>query len=125
MRPGRHPGRGPLTSSSASDSSSRPMDGQPRGCRHRHKDLRRDANAAAWGYVTLRFDYAMVVHDWGPSKQPSWLSSGSVGTGPDVTVSEIFAATPCCGIRNPRVGEDVRHHRRGRESVARAQQVAG
>jgi len=31
---------------------------------HRHKDLVRDANAAAWGYVTLRFDYAMIVHDW-------------------------------------------------------------
>jgi very-short-patch-repair endonuclease len=31
---------------------------------HRHKDLVRDANAAAWGFVTLRFDYAMVVHDW-------------------------------------------------------------
>ena len=31
---------------------------------HRHKDLLRDANAAAWGYITLRFDYAMVVHDW-------------------------------------------------------------
>lgn len=31
---------------------------------HRHKDLVRDANAAAWGHVTLRFDYAMVVHDW-------------------------------------------------------------
>jgi len=30
----------------------------------RHKDLTRDANAAAWGYVTLRFDYALVVHDW-------------------------------------------------------------
>ncbi|WP_460772247.1 DUF559 domain-containing protein [Microbacterium sp. GXF7504] len=30
----------------------------------RHKDLARDANAAAWGYVTLRFDYALVVHDW-------------------------------------------------------------
>lgn len=30
----------------------------------RHKDLVRDANAAAWGYVTLRFDYALVVHDW-------------------------------------------------------------
>lgn len=30
----------------------------------RHKDLVRDANAAIWGYVTLRFDYAMVVHDW-------------------------------------------------------------
>ncbi len=31
---------------------------------HRHKDLVRDANAAAWGYVTLRFDYALVIHDW-------------------------------------------------------------
>ncbi|WP_245619576.1 DUF559 domain-containing protein [Microbacterium trichothecenolyticum] len=31
---------------------------------HRHKDLVRDANAAAWGFVTLRFDYALVVHDW-------------------------------------------------------------
>lgn len=31
---------------------------------HRLKDLRRDAHAAAWGYITLRFDYAMVVHDW-------------------------------------------------------------
>ncbi len=30
----------------------------------RHKDLSRDAHAAMWGYVTLRFDYAMVVHDW-------------------------------------------------------------
>ncbi len=34
------------------------------GDSHRHKDLVRDANAATWGYVTLRFDYAMVVHDW-------------------------------------------------------------
>lgn len=31
---------------------------------NRHRDLVRDANAAAWGFVTLRFDYAMVVHDW-------------------------------------------------------------
>jgi len=31
---------------------------------HRHKDLVRDANAATWGYITLRFDYAQVVHDW-------------------------------------------------------------
>lgn len=30
----------------------------------RHKDLVRDANAAAWGHPTLRFDYAMIVHDW-------------------------------------------------------------
>ena len=31
---------------------------------HRHKDLVRDAHAASWGYITLRFDYAMIVHDW-------------------------------------------------------------
>jgi very-short-patch-repair endonuclease len=30
----------------------------------RHADLRRDAAASALGYETLRFDYAMVVHDW-------------------------------------------------------------
>ncbi len=30
----------------------------------RHKDLLRDAHAAASGYETLRFDYAMVVHQW-------------------------------------------------------------
>lgn len=34
------------------------------GASLRHKDLVRDANAAMWGYVTLRFDYAMVLHDW-------------------------------------------------------------
>lgn len=30
----------------------------------RHKDLVRDAHAAVWGYTTLRFDYALVIHDW-------------------------------------------------------------
>lgn len=30
----------------------------------RHADLRRDAAASALGYETLRFDYAMIVHDW-------------------------------------------------------------
>jgi len=30
----------------------------------RHKDLLRDAHAALWDYETLRFDYAMIVHDW-------------------------------------------------------------
>jgi very-short-patch-repair endonuclease len=30
----------------------------------RHKDLVRDATAAALGYETLRFDYALIVHDW-------------------------------------------------------------
>jgi very-short-patch-repair endonuclease len=30
----------------------------------RHKDLMRDAAAAAAGYETLRFDYAMVIHNW-------------------------------------------------------------
>lgn len=30
----------------------------------RHKDLVRDAQAALWDLHTLRFDYAMVIHDW-------------------------------------------------------------
>lgn len=34
------------------------------GASKRHKDLRRDANSAMWGLMTLRFDYALVVHDW-------------------------------------------------------------
>jgi len=31
---------------------------------HRHRDLLRDAEASRQGYETLRFDYAMIVHDW-------------------------------------------------------------
>ncbi|WP_243842147.1 endonuclease domain-containing protein [Microbacterium hydrocarbonoxydans] len=34
------------------------------GASHRHRDLVRDATAASWGHVSLRFDYAMVLHDW-------------------------------------------------------------
>lgn len=34
------------------------------GAERRHNDLMRDAAASARGYETLRFDYAMVVHDW-------------------------------------------------------------
>lgn len=30
----------------------------------RHKDLRRDAVAASLGYRVLRFDYALVIHNW-------------------------------------------------------------
>lgn len=42
------------------------VDGKPNhvGASKRHKDLMRDAVAAAHGLDTLRFDYAMVVHDW-------------------------------------------------------------
>lgn len=32
--------------------------------KERSKDLYRDAAASALGYVTLRFTYAMIVHDW-------------------------------------------------------------
>lgn len=35
----------------------------------RHKDLMRDAVAAAHGFDTLRFDYAMVVHEWAVVEQ--------------------------------------------------------
>lgn len=34
------------------------------GASHRHRDLVRDATAATWGHVSLRFDYAMVLYDW-------------------------------------------------------------
>ena len=38
--------------------------GKHEGASDRHKDLVRDAVAAAHGFDTLRFDYALVVHDW-------------------------------------------------------------
>lgn len=34
------------------------------GSPQRHRDLRRDAVASRLGYETLRFDYALIVHDW-------------------------------------------------------------
>lgn len=34
------------------------------GSDRRHRDLMRDAAASALGFETLRFDYAMVVHEW-------------------------------------------------------------
>jgi very-short-patch-repair endonuclease len=34
------------------------------GPSERHRDLTRDAAAAALGFDTLRFDYAMIVHEW-------------------------------------------------------------
>lgn len=34
------------------------------GASLRHRDLMRDARTAALGYDTLRFDYAMVIHEW-------------------------------------------------------------
>lgn len=34
------------------------------GSSERHRDLRRDAEASRLGYETLRFDYAMIIHDW-------------------------------------------------------------
>ncbi|MDR5701029.1 type IV toxin-antitoxin system AbiEi family antitoxin domain-containing protein [Agromyces aerolatus] len=44
----------------------------------RHKDLVRDAAAAALGFDTLRFDYAMVVHDW-PSVLAAILAKVDAG----------------------------------------------
>ena len=34
------------------------------GRTHRHRDLQRHAAASRLGYETLRFDYAMIVHEW-------------------------------------------------------------
>lgn len=44
----------------------------------RHKDLVRDANAAALGYETLRFDYALIVHDW-PTVEAAILAKVAAG----------------------------------------------
>lgn len=44
----------------------------------RHKDLRRDAAAAQRGYETLRFDYALIVHDW-PRVEAAILSKIKAG----------------------------------------------
>ncbi|MGH3703635.1 MAG: DUF559 domain-containing protein [Agromyces sp.] len=38
--------------------------GHADGAASRHKDLVRDAVASTFGLEALRFDYAMVVHDW-------------------------------------------------------------
>lgn len=40
----------------------------------RHKDLVRDARAAAAGYERLRFDYALIIHDW-PTVQAAILAT--------------------------------------------------
>lgn len=34
------------------------------GRSERHRDLSRDAAASRLGYETLRFDYAMIIHEW-------------------------------------------------------------
>ena len=34
------------------------------GPSRRHRDLMRDSAASALGYESLRFDYAMIIHDW-------------------------------------------------------------
>ena len=39
-------------------------DGATHGGDHRHVDLVRDAVAMSLGFVTLRFDSAMILHDW-------------------------------------------------------------
>ena len=39
-------------------------DGATHGGDHRHGDLVRDAVAMSLGFVTLRFDSAMILHDW-------------------------------------------------------------
>jgi very-short-patch-repair endonuclease len=39
-------------------------DGASHGGDHRHSDLVRDAVAMSLGFVTLRFDSAMILHEW-------------------------------------------------------------
>lgn len=39
-------------------------DGKTHDGEARHRDRMRDALATALGFVTLRFDYALIIHDW-------------------------------------------------------------
>jgi len=39
-------------------------DGETHGGSNRHRDLVRDAIAMALGFSTLRFDTALILHDW-------------------------------------------------------------
>ncbi|WP_159499958.1 type IV toxin-antitoxin system AbiEi family antitoxin domain-containing protein [Microbacterium sp. 18062] len=52
--------------------------GNHEGPAQRHRDLMRDAVAAAAGYETLRFDYAMVVHDWSTVERAVLTRLGSI-----------------------------------------------
>lgn len=49
------------------------------GPSHRHKDLRRDARASVQGLETLRFDYALVLHDWPLVESAILAALGRVG----------------------------------------------
>ena len=48
------------------------------GASERHKDLLRDARAAALGFETLRFDYALILHDW-PTVERAILAKVAAG----------------------------------------------
>lgn len=39
-------------------------DGETHGGEGRHRDLVRDAVALTLGFITLRYDYALIVHEW-------------------------------------------------------------
>lgn len=39
-------------------------DGETHAGENRHRDLVRDAVASSLGFLTLRFDYALIVHEW-------------------------------------------------------------
>ncbi|OCG73861.1 type IV toxin-antitoxin system AbiEi family antitoxin domain-containing protein [Microbacterium sediminis] len=64
----------------------------------RHRDLRRDAAATARGYTPLRFDYALVVHDW-PTVEAAILGAlrtrgRRIGRDGDAPASEETPAGP-------------------------------
>ncbi|MDX2377442.1 DUF559 domain-containing protein [Microbacterium sp. LRZ72] len=40
-------------------------DGDTHAGEGRHRDLVRDAVATTLGFITLRFDSAMILHEWG------------------------------------------------------------
>ena len=49
-------------------------DGATHGGANRHRDLVRDAVATALGFIPLRFDSAMILHDW-PTVEAAILST--------------------------------------------------
>lgn len=81
-------------------------DGGTHGGDHRHRDLRRDAIATALGLVTLRFDYALIIHDW-PIVEAAILEALARGRHRDAGTylsSAAMADTPRLSRPDRRVG---------------------
>ncbi|HEU0180929.1 MAG TPA: type IV toxin-antitoxin system AbiEi family antitoxin domain-containing protein [Agromyces mariniharenae] len=77
------------------------VDGKPNHvpASKRHRDLVRDAVAAAHGFDTLRFDYALVIHDW-PLVEAAILAK--LDRGLHLAGSDARGVTGRRGIRSTR-----------------------